>query len=72
MAGFQIGIGETLVAIAFLAEFLLAFILMTLVLNISNREKLAHLTGIFSGILVAIFIAFEAPISGMSIIPRDR
>ncbi len=56
-------------AIAFLAECLLAFILMTLVLNISNQVKFAHLTGIFSGILVAIFITVEAPISGMSINP---
>lgn len=56
-------------AIAFCAEFLLALILMTLVLNISNQAKLAHLTGIFSGILVAIFITVETPISGMSINP---
>lgn len=56
-------------AIAFLAEFLLALGLMTMILQVSNRDKLMHLTGIFAGILVALFITFEAPISGMSLNP---
>ncbi len=54
---------------AFIAEFLLSFGLMTLVLQVSNRPNLSQFTGIFSGILVAIYITIEAPISGMSINP---
>ena len=55
--------------IAAIAEFLLSFTLMTMVLNVSNSAKIATLTGVFSGILVATFITFEAPLSGMSINP---
>jgi len=54
---------------ATLAEFVIAFILMTVVLNISSREKIARFTGIAAGLLVATFITFEAPFSGMSMNP---
>ncbi len=54
---------------AFIAEFLLSFGLMTLVLQVSNRPKISQLTGLFCGILVAIYITIEAPLSGMSINP---
>jgi aquaporin Z len=54
---------------AFAAEFLLSFGLMTLVLQVSNRSNISQLTGLFCGILVAIYITIEAPISGMSINP---
>jgi aquaporin Z len=55
--------------VAFVAEFLLSFGLMTLVLQVSNRPNISQLTGLFCGILVAIYITIEAPISGMSINP---
>ena len=55
--------------IAAIAEFILSFSLMFVVLIVSNHHKIAAFTGIFSGILVAIFITFEAPLSGMSINP---
>jgi aquaporin Z len=42
---------------------------MTLVLQVSNRPRLSQLTGVFSGILVAIYITIEAPLSGMSMNP---
>jgi aquaporin Z len=51
------------------AEFLIAFILMTVVLNVASRDKIARFTGIAAGMLVATFIAFEAPFSGMSMNP---
>jgi len=54
---------------AFVAEFLLSLVLMLMVLFTSNDHKLAKYTGIFAGILVASYITFEAPISGMSINP---
>jgi len=54
---------------ALIAEFILSFGLMMMVLFVSNHQWLSKYTGIFSGILVATFITFEAPISGMSINP---
>lgn len=56
-------------AIAFGAEILIAFILMTVVLNVSNTPHLARFTGLFAGVLVATYITFEAPLSGMSMNP---
>ena len=55
--------------IAFVAELVIAFILMTVVLNVSNTPRLARYTGIFAGCLVATYITFEGPLSGMSMNP---
>jgi aquaporin Z len=55
--------------VAFVAEFVIAFILMTVVLNVSNTPHLARFTGIFAGCLVATYITFEGPLSGMSMNP---
>src|SRR6266704_1915185 len=55
--------------VAFVAEFVIAFILMTVVLNVSNTPHLARFTGIFAGCLVATYITLEAPFSGMSMNP---
>ena len=57
------------VAVAFLAEVIITFILMTAVLNASNTVRWAGFTGIFAGTLVAIYITLEAPVSGMSMNP---
>jgi len=54
---------------AFFAELLISFLLMCTILIVSNTEKLARYTGLFAGILVATYITFEAPISGMSMNP---
>jgi aquaporin Z len=54
---------------AFIGEFLIAFLLMTVVLVTSNMIRLSNYTGIFAGILVCLYITFEAPISGMSMNP---
>src|SRR5438874_8793202 len=56
-------------AIAFIAELIIAFILMTVVINVSNTPHLARFTGIFAGCLVATYITFEGPFSGMSMNP---
>ncbi|MBC8154047.1 MAG: aquaporin [Bacteroidetes bacterium] len=55
------------VALAF--EFGMAFVLLTMVLALSNSRRLAPYTGYFVGLLVALYITFEAPFSGMSINP---
>jgi aquaporin Z len=61
--------GEHGVWIALLAEFLIAFILMSVVLHVSNHHELESFTGIFVGLLVASYITLEAPFSGMSMNP---
>ncbi len=55
--------------VAFAAELVIAFILMAVVLTVSNTERMAKYTGLFAGALVAAFIMFEAPLSGMSMNP---
>jgi aquaporin Z len=57
------------VGIAFVAEWMMAFGLMSVVLRVSNTAHLAHYTGLCAGILVAIYITIAAPISGMSLNP---
>jgi aquaporin Z len=54
---------------AFLAELLISFGLMTVVLTVSNTPHLARYTGLFCGALVATYISLEAPLSGMSMNP---
>jgi aquaporin Z len=60
----QSGIGAALVA-----EFVIAFGMMSLVLHASNHHRLSRLTGLFAGALVATYITLEAPFSGMSMNP---
>ena len=55
--------------VAFLAEFLIAFVLMTTILLVSNIPHIARYTGLFAGCLVATYITLEAPFSGMSMNP---
>jgi aquaporin Z len=55
--------------IAFGAEFLIAFALMFTLLFVGNTPRLAPWTGICAGCLVAIYVTFEAPFSGMSMNP---
>ena len=61
--------GSRGVSVAFLAEFVIAFILMSVVLRVSNTPHLARFTGLFAGALVATYVTFEAPLSGMSMNP---
>jgi aquaporin Z len=61
--------GPSGVWIAFVAELVIAFVLMSVVLRVSNTPHLARFTGLFAGALVATYITFEAPFSGMSMNP---
>ena len=56
-------------AFAFVAELLISFLMMTMVLNVSNSVRVARFTGIIAGALVATYITIEAPLSGMSMSP---
>ncbi len=57
------------VGAAFGAEAGLSFLLMSVVLAVSSRPAIARWTGVVAACLVAVFIALEAPVSGMSINP---
>jgi aquaporin Z len=57
------------VEVAFVAEVLLSALLMAAVLWVSGSPRFERATGLCAGILVALFITFEAPLSGMSINP---
>ena len=54
---------------AFLAEFCLAFVLLSAVMTINRSRRFAPYTGACAAVLVALFISAAAPISGMSINP---
>lgn len=56
-------------AVAFVAELVISFVLMSTVLYVTNRANLARYTPYFVGALIAIYITFEAPLSGMSTNP---
>lgn len=55
--------------VAFIAEWVISFLMMTMVLNVSNSPRFAHFTGMFAGVLVATYISVESPLSGMSMNP---
>jgi aquaporin Z len=61
--------GSAGVSNAFIAELLISFGLMLVVLIVSNNKQLNRYTALFAGALVAIYITFEAPISGTSMNP---
>lgn len=56
-------------ALAFALELLISCGLMSIVLAFSSRTRLAPYTGLAAGALVALYIAIEAPYSGMSMNP---
>jgi aquaporin Z len=55
-------------SVAFAAELAIAFLLMSTILVVSNSPW-ARWTGVFAGSLVALYITFEDPLSGMSLNP---
>jgi aquaporin Z len=54
---------------AFAAEAVISCGLMLTVLLLSASTRFAHLTGVAAGSLVALYITFESPLSGMSMNP---
>lgn len=55
--------------VALIAEFLMAFGLMLMVLVVSNHKRWFRFTGVCAGMMVATYITVAAPISGMSLNP---
>lgn len=56
-------------AAAFAAEAAISFGLMSAVLAATSRPRLERFAGLLAGTLVALWITFEAPLSGMSMNP---
>jgi aquaporin Z len=56
-------------AAAFAAEAAMTFVLMSVVLRVSNSARFARCTGLAAGALVALYITLAAPLSGMSLNP---
>ena len=61
--------GSRGIAVAFIAELTISFVLMSTILVASNREKLSRYAPHLVGLLYATFIILEAPLSGMSMNP---
>jgi len=54
---------------AWIAEFVISTLMMSTVLYVSNSRQWSRYTPFFAGALVSTFIAFESPLSGMSMNP---
>jgi aquaporin Z len=61
--------GNAGLVVAFASEVVITLVLMSVVLRASNNPRFSRFTGIFAGLLVATYITFEAPLSGMSMNP---
>ncbi|HET7539410.1 MAG TPA: aquaporin [Polyangiaceae bacterium] len=55
--------------VAWLAESSIGFVMLTTTMTVNRVPRLAPRTGVFAAALVALFITFEAPLSGMSLNP---
>ena len=55
--------------VAVVAETVISFVLMATVLVVSSHPATARFTGLAAGTLVALYITFEDPLSGMSMNP---
>jgi aquaporin Z len=55
--------------VGFFCEIVMSFIMLTIVLHVSNHKTWANYTGYFIGFTAALFITIAAPFSGMSINP---
>src|SRR6266849_1857902 len=55
--------------IAFAAEFIISLMQMSAVLVVSNYKRLSRFTPFLAATLLATYITFEAPLSGMSMNP---
>jgi aquaporin Z len=61
--------GQAGVAAAFLAEIGITFVLMTVILHVSNNSRFHKWTGVCTGLLIILYITLESPLSGMSMNP---
>ncbi|HET9275115.1 MAG TPA: aquaporin [Gemmatimonadales bacterium] len=57
------------IAAAWAGELAISFALMLMVLTVASRPRFAPWTGVLAGLLVAVYIVLESPVSGMSMNP---
>jgi len=55
--------------VAFAGEFIIAVIMMTMIMVVSNRPSISRFTGLFAGLLIMSYVTFEAPLSGFGMNP---
>ncbi len=61
--------GKSGVAVAFLAEFVISFVLLATLRLVYQSDWLKPQLGYFAGFLLMVYITFESPLSGMSLNP---
>lgn len=61
--------GPSGIGIAFFAGVAICFLLMFTILVVSNSDRFSRWTGVSASVLVALFITFEAPLSGPGMNP---
>lgn len=61
--------GESGFLAAFLGEVAITCVQMFLILFVSNTARLARYTGLFAGLMLAVYVTVEQPLSGMSMNP---
>lgn len=61
--------GSAGAGVAFMAEFVISFGLMALILFTSNSQSWKKHTGMLAGMLLAIYVTVETPLSGVSLNP---
>ena len=61
--------GPAGVGAAFVGEFIIGFIMMSMILVVSNQPTIARYTGIIASFLIMSYVYFEAPYSGFGMNP---
>jgi aquaporin Z len=61
--------GDFGILAAFTGEFIAAFIMMAMIIYVSNTPSISQFTGLFAGILITCYVTFEAPLSGFGMNP---
>jgi aquaporin Z len=61
--------GPAGVAVAFVAELVISFILLFAILIVAAHPRHSQRAGLVAGVLIALYISVEAPLSGMSMNP---
>ncbi len=54
---------------ALVGEAIIAFLMMLMIVAVSNRRGAARFTGLLAGILISLFVTFESPYSGFGMNP---
>jgi aquaporin Z len=61
--------GSAGTGVAFLAEMAISLVLMLAILEVSNHRRWSQYSGLVAGLLIACYVTFESPLSGMSMNP---